>query len=66
MAFTSSTWSRASAADAGGDEEIAMAYLLIALMAVLIFLAMSDFVEGVTQATAEWERARSFSKKQVR
>ena len=43
-----------------------MAYLLIALMAVLVFLAMSDFVEGVTQATAEWERARSFSKKQVR
>jgi hypothetical protein len=43
-----------------------MAYILIALLAVLIFLAMSDFVEGITQATAEWERARSFTKKQVR
>jgi hypothetical protein len=43
-----------------------MAYVLIVLLAVLIFLAMSDFVEGVTQATGELERARSFSKKQVR
>jgi hypothetical protein len=66
MAFTSSTWLRAFAADAGGVEEIAMAYVLIVLLAVLIFLSMSDFVEGVTQATGELERARSFSKKQVR
>jgi hypothetical protein len=44
-----------------------MAYILIALLGVLIFLCISDFVQVITQATAEWERARVSSKKhQVR
>lgn len=40
-----------------------MAYLLIALLGVLIFLCFSDVVEAVIRATAEWERARVLSKK---
>jgi hypothetical protein len=40
-----------------------MAYVLIALLAILIFLSVSDFVEAVTEGTAEWERARDLSKK---
>ena len=39
------------------------AYLAIALLAVLIFLCISDVVEVITQATGEWERARDLSKK---
>jgi len=40
-----------------------VAYVLIALLAVLIFLSLSDFVETVTERTAEWERARNLSRK---
>ena len=42
-----------------------MAYVVIILLAVLIFLCISDVVEAITDATAEWERARHFSKKHL-
>lgn len=42
-----------------------IAYLLIVLLAVLIFLCISDVVQVITQATAEWERARDLSKKHL-
>ena len=47
----------------GEVREDVMAYVLIALLAILIFLSVSDFVEAVTEGTAEWERARDLSKK---
>ena len=40
-----------------------IAYVLIALLAVLIFLCISDVVQVVTRATAEWERVKDLSKK---
>ena len=40
-----------------------MIYLLITLLAVLVFLSMSNFVEGVAQATAELATSKSSSKK---
>lgn len=40
-----------------------MTYVLIMLLAVLIFLSMSDFVEGVAQATAELARSKGSAKK---
>jgi hypothetical protein len=40
-----------------------IAYVLIALLAVLIFLCISDVVQVVTRAAAEWERVRDLSKK---
>ena len=40
-----------------------MAYFLIALFSVLIFLCFSDVVEVITEATGEWGRARNLSKK---
>jgi len=40
-----------------------MTYVLITLMAVLVFLSMSDFVEGVAQATAELAASKSSLKK---
>jgi hypothetical protein len=40
-----------------------IAYVLIALLAVLIFLCISDVVQVVARATAEWERLRDLSKK---
>jgi hypothetical protein len=38
-------------------------YLAIVLLAVLIFLCVSDVVEVITDATGEWERARDLSRK---
>lgn len=42
-----------------------IAYLLIALLAVLIFLCISDVVEVITEAAGEWVRARDLSKKHL-
>lgn len=42
-----------------------MAYLLIAILAVLIFLAISDIVPALEQAAAELERARDLSRKRL-
>ena len=42
-----------------------MAYVLIVLLAVLIFLCIPDVVEVITQATAEWQRAKDLSKKHL-
>ena len=42
-----------------------MAYVLIVLLAVLIFLCISDVVQVITQATVEWERSRDLSKSDV-
>ncbi len=41
------------------------AYLVITLLALLIFLCISDVVEVVTRAAAEWERAKDFSKRNL-
>ena len=41
-----------------------MAYLVIAMLSILIFLCFSDVVEVITEATGQWERARNLSKKQ--
>jgi hypothetical protein len=38
-------------------------YLAIVLLAVMIFLCISDVVEVITQATADWQRARDLSRK---
>ena len=38
-------------------------YVLIAVLAVLIFLCIPDFVQTIGQATYEWERAKDLSKK---
>jgi hypothetical protein len=40
-----------------------MAYVLIVLLAVLIFLSISDVVPVVGRAAGEWERAKDLSKK---
>jgi hypothetical protein len=40
-----------------------MAYFLIALLSVLIFLCFSDVVEVISEATGGWGRARNLSKK---
>jgi hypothetical protein len=40
-----------------------MAYVLIAILAVLIFLSVSDIVPALEQAAAELERARGLSRK---
>lgn len=40
-----------------------MAYFLIALLSVLIFLCFSDVVEAISEATGQWGRARNLSKK---
>jgi hypothetical protein len=40
-----------------------MAYVLIALLGVLIFLSVSDVVPVVERAIAEWEGTKSLSKK---
>lgn len=42
-----------------------MAYVLIVLLAALIFLCVSDVVEAITEATARWERARHSSKRDL-
>jgi hypothetical protein len=42
-----------------------IAYFLIALLTVLIFLCISDVVQVVAQAIAEWRRARDLSRKQL-
>ena len=41
-----------------------MAYVLIAILAVLIFLSVSDIVTALERAAAELERAKGLSKKQ--
>ena len=41
-----------------------MAYFLITLLSVLIFLCFSDVVEVITEAAGQWERARNLSKRQ--
>jgi hypothetical protein len=41
-----------------------MAYFLLALLSVLIFLCFSDVVEVITEAAGQWERARNLSKRQ--
>jgi hypothetical protein len=41
-----------------------MAYFLIALLSVLIFLCFSEIVEVITEAAGQWERARDLSKRQ--
>ena len=38
-------------------------YLLIAVLAVLIFLSLPDFVQGMGQAASEWGKASDLSKK---
>jgi len=38
-------------------------YVLIAVLAVLIFLSIPDVVQVIGQATYEWERAKDLSKK---
>ena len=43
-----------------------MTYLLITLLAVLIFLCIPDVVQVVTQGTAELAKARVSSKKHLR
>ena len=40
-----------------------MAYVLIFLLAVLIFLSISDVVPAVERASVEWERTKDLSKK---
>jgi hypothetical protein len=40
-----------------------MAYVLIALLSILIFLCFSDVVEVITEATGQWERARNVGKR---
>jgi hypothetical protein len=40
-----------------------IAYLLIALMSVLIFLCFSDAVPTLARATAEWQRGKIWSHK---
>jgi hypothetical protein len=40
-----------------------MTYVALTLLAVLIFLSMSDFVEGVAHATAELGVTKRFFKK---
>lgn len=40
-----------------------MAYVLIALLSVLIFLCFSDVVEVITEATGQLGRARNLSRK---
>ena len=40
-----------------------MTYVAITLLAVLIFLSMSDFVEGVAHTTAELGATKRFFKK---
>jgi hypothetical protein len=39
------------------------AYLAITLLAVLIFLCISDVVDVITRATSEFEKARDLSRK---
>jgi hypothetical protein len=44
-----------------------MAYIAITLLAVLLFLSMSDFVEGVAHTMAELSATKSvFKKNQTR
>jgi len=38
-------------------------YVLIVVLAVLIFLCVPDVVQVVVQAVSEWERANDLSKK---
>ncbi len=38
-------------------------YVLIAVLAVLIFLCMPDFVQAIGQASSQWEKVRDLSKK---
>jgi hypothetical protein len=40
-----------------------MTYVLIAVLAVLIFLCVPDVVQVVGQAASEWKRANDLSKK---
>jgi hypothetical protein len=40
-----------------------MAYFLIVLLSMLIFLCFSDVVEVITEASAQRERARVYSRK---
>ena len=40
-------------------------FVLIAMLSMLIFLAFSDAVQVAAQRTAEWERARRYSKKHL-
>lgn len=40
-----------------------MTYIVIAVLAVLIFLCIPDVVQVVGQAADEWERANDVSKK---
>jgi len=44
-------------------EDPMITYVLIAVLAVLIFLSIPDVVEVIGQATYEWERAKDLSKK---
>jgi hypothetical protein len=43
-----------------------MAYVLIALLSILIFLCFSDVVEVITEAMGQWERARNVGRHAVR
>ena len=40
-----------------------MAYVVIAMLSILIFLCFSDVVDVIAEATGQWERARNLSKK---
>jgi hypothetical protein len=40
-------------------------YVLIAVLAVLIFLCFPDVVQVVGQAASEWDKARDLSKKHL-
>ena len=44
-------------------EDPMITYLLIAVLAVLIFLCIPDFVQVTGQAASEWEKASHLSKK---
>lgn len=46
-----------------GWEDPMITYLLIAVLAVLIFLCIPDFVQVTGQAASEWEKASHLSKK---
>jgi len=40
-------------------------FLLISVLAVLIFLCIPDFVQVMGQAVSEWEKANHLSKKNL-
>jgi cell division FtsZ-interacting protein ZapD len=40
-----------------------MAYVLVLLLALLIFLSISDVVPVLERAATKWERAKDLSKK---